>query len=244
MNDQHVVLKENLAAYALGSLDGVEVRALEAHLQTCDSCQTDLKAYRSISAALVSDLPPAAPPAAVRRRLQARVGTSRRPRAGRVKWSLGQLALGGAVAALIGLNLFSVLEVRTLRQEQVEQEGRNTTEQTAIAMLAYPGTQTIGFDQNGVTGSLLVDKQRNLLAVFAWHLPAAPAGKTYQVWLIDARGDRTSGGFLEPESDYPFVSTVIRSPAPLTGFTGFGVTTEPLGGSPAPTGPRVFGASF
>jgi anti-sigma-K factor RskA len=111
-------------------------------------------------------------------------------------------------------------------------------------MLAYPATQTIGFDQNGVTGSLLVDRQRDLLAVFAWHLPAAPAGKTYQVWLIDARGDRTSGGFLEPEADYPFVSAVIRSPAPLSGFTGFGVTTEPVGGSPAPTGSRVFGASF
>jgi hypothetical protein len=145
---------------------------------------------------------------------------------------------------VLGLSVFSVLEAWSVRQAQSEQEDRTTAEQTAIAMLAYPGTQVTAFEQNGITGSLLVDKKRDLVAVFAWHLPPPPPGKTYQMWLIDPQGDRTSGGFLMPETSYPFVMAVINSPAPLTGFKGLGVTVEPLGGSPAPTGPKILGVDF
>lgn len=244
MTIRHSVFKENLAAYALEALDAGEVPALEAHLRTCDSCQADLKAYRVLSAGLLSALPPHAPPAAVRQRLQKQARPPARPQVRGLSWSFSQFAVAAAVAALVGLNLLSVLQLNAVRQQQSEQESRDTSEQTAIAMLAYPGTQTIAFDQNGVAGSLLVDKQRGLLAVFAWHLTPAPRGKTYQVWLIDTKGDRTSGGFLVPEEGYPFVTAVIKSPAPLSEFTGFGVTTEPIGGSRQPTTPRIFGADF
>jgi anti-sigma-K factor RskA len=59
------------------------------------------------------------------------------------------------------------------------------------------------------------------------------------MWLIDSQGDRTSGGFLVPEMNRPFETAVISLSLPLTGFTGFGITLEPFGGSPKPTGPRI-----
>jgi anti-sigma-K factor RskA len=241
---RHLVYKENLAAYALDALDNADAYALEAHLRTCDSCRADLEAYRGVGANLLAALSPKAPPASLRRGLQNRVAAHQRRRSWGISWSFSQLAAAGAVAVMVGLNLFSILEVRAVRQQLVEQEAQSISARTAIAMLAYPGTQAIAFDQNGVAGSLLVDRQRDLLAVFAWHLPPAPAGKTYQLWLIDARGNRTSGGFLTPEPEYPFVAVVIKCPAPLGSFTGFGVTAEPIGGSPGPTGPKVFGAEF
>ena len=40
--DEHSLLRENLAAYALGALDAEDTPALEAHLQTCESCRADL----------------------------------------------------------------------------------------------------------------------------------------------------------------------------------------------------------
>ena len=244
MVDRHTALKENLAAYALNALDAREVTALEAHLRTCKTCTADLAAYQRITHGLLVALPPQAPPATLKHQLRQRVAREARPAAPVSKWSFGRFALGAAFVLLIGLNLLSLLQVNSIRQAQAEQETRSTTAQTAIAMLAYPGTQVVTFDQNGVAGSVLVDKQRNLLAVFAWHLPPTPAAKAYQVWLIDPQGNRTSGGFLTPEEGYPFATTVIASPAPLTGFTSLGVTLEPQGGSPAPTGPRVFGVSF
>jgi anti-sigma-K factor RskA len=67
---------------------------------------------------------------------------------------------------------------------------------------------------------------------------------TYQVWLIQPDGHRTSGGLFHPEPGQPFVSVVIPSERPFSDFTGLGVTIEPAGGSPAPTGVRVLGTSF
>lgn len=244
MVDKHSIFKENVAAYALDALDPKEIAALEAHLRTCKSCTADLAAYRGLAEGLLYAVPPKAPPAGLRRKLHQRLAREARPARSAGIWSFGRLALGAAMLLLIGLNVVSLLQVNALRREQAEQDARSTTAQTAIAMLAYPGTQVVSFDQNGVAGSLVVDKQRNLLAVFAWHLAPTPAAKVYQMWLVDAQGNRTSGGFLAPETGYPFTMTVIQSPAPLAGFTSIGVTVEPAGGSSSPTGTRVFSAGF
>jgi anti-sigma-K factor RskA len=244
MTEDHRTFKDNLSAYALGALDADETSALEAHLLTCDECRAELADYQRVTSGLLTALPPQNPRLALKRSLQKRLsanGVSARPR---LKWSLNQSLLAAAFILLIGLNIYSVFEVASVKREQSELNGQYGSDQTAIAMLAYPSTQSIGFDQNGVSGSLLVDKNRNLLAVFAWHLPSPPAGKTYQMWLIDPQGDRTSGGFLIPDNDQPFDMAIIRSSQPLSSFVGFGVTVEPLGGSPQPTGDKVFRVDF
>ncbi len=244
MVDKHTAFKEGLAAYALDALDAREIPSLEVHLRTCKSCTADLAAYRRVTGGLLSALPPKAPPAAIKRNLQLQLAHERRSTIQPSKWSWGRFAVAAAFVLLIGLSLLSLLQVNALRQEQADLDARSTAVQTAIAMLAYPGTQVVSFDQNGVAGSLLVDKQRNLLAVFAWHLPPTPVAKVYQIWLVDPQGNRTSGGFIAPEAGYPFSMTVIQSPAPLAGFTSMGITLEPQGGSPGPTGPKVVGVSF
>ncbi len=244
MDAKHTAYQENLPAYALGALDPEEVAALEAHLQTCEACRAELADYQQVGSGLLTALPPRLPRAAVKRSLQRELRSqSRRTRPG-FSWSLGQISFAGALVALVALNLLTVYQVYTLRREQAELINQRASDQTAIAMLAYPTTKTLAFEENGVSGSLLVDKQRNLVAVFAWNLASPPAGKTYQMWLIDPQGNRTSGGFLELEPGYPFVMAVVHSPQPLTNFTGFGVTLEPVGGSPAPTGPRILHVDF
>ena len=240
MDDSHITFKENLSAYSLGALDADETIALESHLQTCESCRVELAEYQRISTGLLSALPPRPPRPALKRILQKRLA---KPRP-QFKFSFGQIAVTSAFILLIALNIASLLQIYSLKQQQAELSNQHYSEQTAIAMLAYPGTQPISFDQNGISGSLLMDNNRNLLAVFAWHLPPAPAGKTYQMWLIDAKGDRTSGGLLAPDADQPFVMAVVTSSMPLTNFTGLGVTLEPSGGSPQPTGPKVLRVDF
>ncbi len=244
MDEQHNTFQEDIPAYALGALDPEEAAALEAHLQTCESCRRELAAYQRVGSGLLAALPARPPRAAVKRNLQkALAGQTERSRPRR-SWGLGQWAFAGVLAVLVGLNLLTVYQMYSLRREQAEMISRGSSEQTAIAMLAYPSTKTLTFNENGITGSLLVDKQRNLVALFAWNLATAPAGKTYQMWLIDPQGDRTSGGLLEIEPGYPFVMATIQSPQPLTNFVGLGVTVEPAGGSPKPTGPRVLRVDF
>jgi anti-sigma-K factor RskA len=237
-------LKEDVAAYALDALDAGRFAALEAHLRTCKSCTADLSQYREIGDGLLGALAPLAPRPALRRNLQRRTVRASSPIQRAPRWSLSRLALGGAFIALLAANVVSFVQIRSLQQTQAELDKRSSGEQTVIAMLAYPGTQLSSFDQNGVSGSLLTDKTRNLVALFALNLPPPPAGKVYQMWLIDPHGDRTSGGFLVSEAGYPFAMAVIRSRLPLTGFKGLGVTVEPQGGSPGPTGAKVLGVDF
>ena len=242
MDSNHAIFQDNLAAYALGALDAEEAAALEAHLKTCDTCSTELAQYGRVATGLLMAMPAHPPRSAVRHKLQKRLaGEQPRPR---FNWSFGRLAFAAALVIVVGLNLLTVSQVYSLRREQAELIKNHTSDQTTIAMLAYPTTQTIAFDENGVSGSLLVDKQRNLLAVFAWNLAPLPSDETYQLWLIDPNGDRTSGGLLRPEPGYPFVTAVIRSQQPLKDFVGIGITREPAGGSSKPTGPRVFHVDF
>src|SRR5512143_2681017 len=97
-HDEHPLLRENIPAYALGALDAEDVRALEAHLQTCEACRAELADYRELSNNLLMTVPPRQPSPALRKRLQSHLPSAQvaskatRPR---FAWSLGQLAIGG-----------------------------------------------------------------------------------------------------------------------------------------------------
>ena len=244
MTETHPAFQDNLPAYALGALDPEEVAALEAHLQTCGTCRTELADYQRASEGFLAGLPPQLPPAGVRRTLQKRLAVAAKRARPRPAWSFNKMAATGAIVLLLGLNIFSAIQVYSLKQEQAELSSSYDSQQTAIAMLAYPSTQSVPFSQGEISGSLLVDKKRDLLAIFAWHLPPPPPGKTYQVWLIDPQEDRTSGGFLSPELHQPFVMDVIWTRQPLAGYVGLGITIEPIGGSTKPTGERILRVDF
>ncbi|MEP0806642.1 MAG: zf-HC2 domain-containing protein, partial [Chloroflexota bacterium] len=53
-HDPHAPYRENIPAYALGALEADEAAALETHLQTCASCQTELAEYRALSDSLLT----------------------------------------------------------------------------------------------------------------------------------------------------------------------------------------------
>jgi anti-sigma-K factor RskA len=244
MDTQHSVFQENLAAYALGALDAGEAAALERHLKTCEPCRLELATYERVGAGLLAALPPQPPRPSVKRGLQKRLsGVTGRARP-QFSLSPAQWLVGGLLAEMVVLNALLAWQVYSLRQEQTEAAAQHKTDQTVLAMLAYPTTRSQAFDQNGIVGSLLVDEQRDLVGVFAWNVPQPSAGKTYEVWLIDKQGRRTSAGYLVPEAGYPFVSTVIWSPQPLSDYAGIGVTVEPAGGSAQPTGPRILRVDF
>ena len=69
--------------------------------------------------------------------------------------------------------------------------------------------------------------------LIAEDMPAAPAGHDYQAWLdLPGRG-MVSAGVLRPDASSTMM-VVLEGDAGAA--TGAGVTMEPAGGSPAPTG--------
>lgn len=81
MIDLHERLKDDVAAYALGTLDDEQARSrLDAHLSGCDECRQLLDEYRAVVDLLPGALPAAGPSPAVRERLLAQVEEEAAPR--------------------------------------------------------------------------------------------------------------------------------------------------------------------
>ncbi|MGE5263220.1 MAG: anti-sigma factor domain-containing protein [Acidobacteriota bacterium] len=76
-----------------------------------------------------------------------------------------------------------------------------------------------------------------------YDLPKLPAGKVYQLWLVDPSGNRASGGtFTVDEEGRGWLFS--RAPQGLGNYKTMGVTIEPFGGSPGPTGAKMLGGNL
>jgi anti-sigma-K factor RskA len=85
--------------------------------------------------------------------------------------------------------------------------------------------------KNGEYGTLMVD-----------HLPPLGQDQQYQLWLIKD-GKRTSGGVFSVNLD-GYGSLWVTSPEWLANYSALGITIEPTGGSPGPTGAKVLGGNL
>lgn len=84
---------------------------------------------------------------------------------------------------------------------------------------------------DGMHGTMVVDQ-----------LPVLGEAEQYQLWLIQD-GERTSGGVFSVDTQ-GYKSLYIDSPEPLASYSAFGITVEPAGGSPGPTGEKVLGGEL
>ena len=247
--DHQTQFLDNVPAYALGALDQTEAELLEAHLETCQICQAELAVYGGVTEGLLFAAAPMEPPPALREKLAAQLPAPER--AAKKSWlrqlpslSFGQLATAGVLVLLLGLNVFSISQTRELQRSQAELAQRMAVERSAFALLAAPDTQVVSISGEA-QGSLLLNYETNSAVLIVWDLPQLSKNETYQMWLIDAQGNRLSGGvFINPvDQDYTLVQIDASSTA-LDHYVGFGVTVEPWGGSPGPTGPNVIKVDF
>jgi anti-sigma-K factor RskA len=73
-------------------------------------------------------------------------------------------------------------------------------------------------------------------------LDVLPLDKQYQLWL--AVGDRRDSGGVFSVSRSGYGALEISAPQPLREYARVGITIEPSGGSPGPTGDRVLGGDL
>lgn len=248
-------LEELIPAYVLGALDASERSRVDKHLRDCPELREHLASYESIATQLAS----AAPPIEPRRELKYRVLAAASPKR-RFDFALPDL-FGGwvrspalialALIIAIGLGLWNISMQTQLSQQLAQDQkliaqlGRERDQIWSV--MAYgqgqprelKGTEIASRSSGRVYGK--ADQTSFMLVVH--NLPTLERGKVYQLWLIDAAGNRTSGGtFTLDEEGYGWL--VVRLTKPMTDYTNMGITVEPVGGSPAPTGPRVMGTSL
>lgn len=87
----------------------------------------------------------------------------------------------------------------------------------------------------GASGTLVQDPAGDRAFLLVKSLPSLPANREYQIWRI--KGDRPVGVGTFGLTDRP--EQLIILGADFADADAIGVSVEPLGGSPAPTGQIV-----
>jgi anti-sigma-K factor RskA len=238
----HEAIEGLIPAYALGAVDPDESRAVEAHLRACATCRGLLVEYRELGGDLLFAAPPMAAPAGITERMRERLAPSRHEAAPSAWWTRlrGAFlvpALSAAVLLLVLTNVYWFGRVNHLDHQVAEQASLVASLANAPAT-ALRGEASAPYAQGVVYAS--TSGQAALLCVYG--MPALPSDKAYQLWLIKD-GKRESGGVFQV-SDKGFGFLMVKPAHPLTDYSAVGITIEPIGGSLAPTSPRVLGGNL
>jgi anti-sigma-K factor RskA len=231
--DNHVF--ELLPAYALDTLDEDEALHVSVHLVECTTCREALKKYQAV----VDQLPLASaefspPPRLKQHILQslhpAKTRENRTAKTGFVASLFARAPLWGTISLVLVLLLGMSNLLLWQRISHVEQSTLRVVSMRGTDF-SPQATGMLVISNDGKSGTLVVD-----------NLPSLGKDQQYQLWLIQ-RDQRTSGGiFSVDEGGYG--SLYIDSPQPLGDYSTFGITVEPRGGSPGPTGNKVLGGKL
>lgn len=201
------------ALYAIGALDGEELREFENYLRTASAEEKrELQELTEVSAMMPLALPQPPVPTHVKGRLMARVReeieeleprptpakvlefTPRRERFGFFNWFNWQPALTAATLLLAitsGLLLWQNSKVSRerdqLAQQVTELSQLNVATQQQLDNLVTQTTKFVslsGKEAPNANAKVFWDTTRNEWVVYIFNLPAAPADKDYQLWYI------------------------------------------------------------
>jgi anti-sigma-K factor RskA len=265
MDDDQVA--DLLSFYALGALSDDESAQVEAYLARHPEAQRTLAEMRLAVDALPLAAEPMQPSPRPRQRLLERIAAENRPAAAdepssplpvqRTFWQ--KLWLIFPRYALTGLSLVVILwlglsqaslnsEITRLRAEiarlavQVqEQQGGLAQANLRLEELAAASLQAIPLQgtasQPLAHGQLIADPASGSALLVVSNLARLPESQTYQVWLIDQDTPSSAGLFELGESGQAVL--LLSAQQNIGDYDALGISVEPDGGSPLPTGDIV-----
>jgi hypothetical protein len=217
---------DDCGAYVLGALEEHEAEALREHMASCVRCRDEVDRLAAVAGVLGLGVPTLAAPPELRSRVLDTVRAeaalfeaasaprtaASRPRRFRALRPLGglagvALALGVALGALVIAPGGSGTRVVTA---SVAPAASWHAARAPLALLRETGTQ----------GELVLT-----------HLPAAPAGRIYEVWIRHGRTAKPTSALFDATA----AGTATVAVADLRGANAVMVTAERLGGASVPT---------
>ena len=244
-----------VGAYAVDAIDEQERRAFELHLAKCIECQAEVASLRE-AADHLSLLSETTPPSAMRAAVLASIRTVR-PLPPLEAQSRGSVASGPVGAASptadapiqTGTNVLHFRPRRRLTTwlataaaaaalliggvtwspwDNGSGSNVSPTEQVLAAKDAQRYEKVIG----GAKATIVRSASLGKAVIIADHMPAAPDGKDFQLWLDQPNRGMVSAGVM-PHGSADTVTVLLSGDAATA--TGAGITVEPAGGSTAPT---------
>jgi anti-sigma-K factor RskA len=221
---------DTLAAYLLGALPDGELEEFERHLEGCGRCREGAASLQVAVDVLPVGVPPVSPPPELKARVMTIVeseaellraaGTEAdrpvRRRRGLRRWFPRPVITAGAAAAALAIGVVAGIAI-------VGGDDGGAGQRTLAARVTDPLTATTA------RASVVVDGSRAKLVVRG--MPAPETGRVYQVWL-----KRTGGAVPVPAgATFMLRSGDVAIPRAVRDGDRVLVTSEPEGGSPAPT---------
>ncbi|HEX5719078.1 MAG TPA: anti-sigma factor [Thermoanaerobaculia bacterium] len=248
--------EELLPAYALGAVDGEDLREMESHLATgCAECRRQLDLWQGDLEELAASVEPVAPSDMARRRIQKLAGTAAPVRSRPSRWPAILAAASLLVAVFFGwrqARLGEEMERLGAERDRLARQVSGLDQQLglaraeanrmaeSLAIITSPSSRAIVLAGLGPSpnakGHTFVSPERGKAVFYAFDLPALTPDKTYQLWWIEG-GKPVSAGVFKVDERGTGSIQVERAPRGAT--DAWAVTVEPAGGVPQPTGEMV-----
>ena len=210
-------LRQDYTAYALGIAEDPERSEISAHLaRECSNCATGIRSAMATVTAMAGAVPVKTPPHYLRRRILASV----EPAPSRFR--LGAFIPWAVVAALS-------ITLLTIGLTGRRQTGDIPKLQQALSILNDPATRdvTFGETEKPSKGRVFVNPGKGVVFIAA-SLPSIDRGKTFELWVIPAKGNPVPAGIFQSQPD---ATAVFVRPGPVENAAAIAVTVEPAGGS-------------
>lgn len=247
-------LHDRIAPYLLGELSPADTAAFEAELARNPVLATEVESQRE-AITLLALASPVTPRAGLRAEVLARA-TSATPTATVLPMrpardrSATWLVIG--LAASVVLAAATVLQLRRANLELAatvavrDSIGAELAERDSLlARLLDPAVETFTLVANTAATPMvqvMMDRARRKVMLAAVAMPAIPADREYQLWIL-VDGTPLPSVTFRPGTGGRAMDLDVPMPEGGGTVTGFGVTLEPIGGSPTPTLPVLYAAS-
>jgi anti-sigma-K factor RskA len=235
--ENHVI--DLLPDYVLGILIDEEASHVAEHLTTCLTCKAEFTRLHLIADDLPLALVQTSPPPGVKAGLlnaihsaQSKTTSSSQPTFWQNLSGIFRMRLPAwGLALILVLALGNLLLWRQFNPSNSQTNSNMLVFALASTTDAPKASGTLIMDQQGHYGTLVVDQ-----------LPVLDAQHQYQVWL-NRDGARISSGLFSVNYE-GYGSLELLAPDPLIQYDSIGITIEPKGGSPGPTGAKVLGSDL
>lgn len=230
----HSEMDELYELYLMGVLEPDQAAEVALHLsRNCEYCTARLQDASIVLASLatITELRPAPP------QLRERV-LAMATRNGPTKVSRWPLAFALALAAAVAFLFWGLTERGSLGRvlDQMKQVTRQRNElRAALAILSESDTRTVKFGatQTEPHGRVFVSQTGGVVFLGS-RLPQLATGKTFELWLVPAKGNPQGAGLFTTNAQGIAVNVLAQSINPAD-FAAVAVSIEPDGGSPQPT---------
>jgi hypothetical protein len=249
-------LRDYYELYTLEIAEDPELSEIRAHLErACPTCVPGVRGARELTTLIGATAPAVEAPARLRKRVLAIAGGQAGSR-----WNWAPVWAAVAAGAMIAAIVFNIRVHRTYAElaqaatelTRVQSESAAQTRELArlneaFAILNQPDAKQVVFGgaaPQPPRGRVFLDPARGVL-LLASNLPPAPAGKTYEMWVIPkAKGSKpVPAGLFQSAADGTAMH-VRPGPVDVAATGIVAVTLEPAAGVPQPTSQPIIVAAL